>query len=71
MLHFHPELVRKELIPDNPSVNPPPYDLFPADREFATEIGSVNHGGGGDGGEGADHGGTGGGGYCGRGAEIL
>jgi creatinine amidohydrolase len=41
MLHFHPELVRKELIPDNPSVNPPPYDLFPADRSFATKSGAL------------------------------
>jgi creatinine amidohydrolase len=41
MLHFHPELVRKELIPDNPSVNPPPYDLFPAERAFATKSGAL------------------------------
>jgi creatinine amidohydrolase len=41
MLHFHPELVRKELIPDNPSVNPPPYDLFPAEPAFATKSGAL------------------------------
>ncbi len=41
MLHFHPELVRKELIPDNPSVNPPPFDVFPARRDFATQSGAL------------------------------
>jgi creatinine amidohydrolase len=41
MLHFHPELVRKELIPDNPSANPPPYDVFPGRREFVTTTGAL------------------------------
>jgi creatinine amidohydrolase len=41
MLHFHPELVRKELIPDNPSANPPPYDVFPADPDFAPKSGAL------------------------------
>jgi creatinine amidohydrolase len=41
MLHFHPELVRKDLIPDNPSANPPPYDVFPANPEFAPKSGAL------------------------------
>lgn len=41
MLHFHPHLVRKDLIPDNPSANPPPYDVFPGRREFVTQSGAL------------------------------
>jgi creatinine amidohydrolase len=41
MLHFHPDLVRKELIPDNPSANPPPYDVFPADPKFTPKSGAL------------------------------
>jgi creatinine amidohydrolase len=41
MLHFKPELVRKELIPDNPSANPPPYDVFPAVRGHVTQSGAL------------------------------
>jgi creatinine amidohydrolase len=41
MLHFHPQLVRKELIPDHPSADPPPYDVFPSRREFVTQTGAL------------------------------
>jgi creatinine amidohydrolase len=41
MLHFQPQLVRKELIPDNPSANPPPYDVFPAKRSFVPDSGAL------------------------------
>jgi creatinine amidohydrolase len=41
MLFFKPELVRKSLIPDNPSANPPPYDVFPARRDFVTATGNL------------------------------
>jgi creatinine amidohydrolase len=41
MLHFHPDRVRKELIPDNPSANPPPYDVFPGRRHFVTQTGAL------------------------------
>jgi creatinine amidohydrolase len=41
MLHFRPDLVRKELIPDNPSANPPPYDVFPCLPEFVTRSGAL------------------------------
>jgi creatinine amidohydrolase len=41
MLHFKPELVRTELIPDNPSANPPPYDVFPAKPSFVPESGAL------------------------------
>src|SRR3546814_19222152 len=29
MLHYHPQMVRLDLIPDNPSADFPPYDMFP------------------------------------------
>jgi creatinine amidohydrolase len=41
MLHFRPDLVRKNLIPDHPSADPPPYDLFPAERHFVTQTGAL------------------------------
>jgi creatinine amidohydrolase len=41
MLHFQPELVRKALIPENPSANPPPFDMFPARREFVPQSGAL------------------------------
>jgi creatinine amidohydrolase len=41
MLHFRPDLVRKELIPSNPSANPPPYDVYPAKREFVPQSGAL------------------------------
>jgi creatinine amidohydrolase len=41
MLHFRPELVRKELIPNNASANPPPYDVFPAKRSFVPDSGAL------------------------------
>jgi creatinine amidohydrolase len=41
MLHIKPELVRRELIPDNPSANPPPYDVTPALREFVPDCGAL------------------------------
>ncbi|MDP9173819.1 MAG: creatininase [Planctomycetota bacterium] len=46
MLHFHPDLVRAELIPHNPSADPPPYDVFPARREFVTQSGALITAGG-------------------------
>ena len=41
MLHLKPELVRRELIPDHPSANPPPYDVTPAIRSFVTQSGAL------------------------------
>jgi creatinine amidohydrolase len=41
MLHLHPHLVRTGLIPDHPSASPPPYDVFPARRQFVTESGAL------------------------------
>ncbi len=41
MLHFRPDLVRVDLIPDHPSANPPPYDVFPAQRSFVPESGAL------------------------------
>jgi creatinine amidohydrolase len=41
MLHIKPELVRRELIPDHPSANPPPFDVTPALREFVTKSGAL------------------------------
>lgn len=41
MLHLYPELVRTDLIPDNPSANPPPFDMFPPPRDFVTQSGNL------------------------------
>lgn len=41
MLHFHPELVREDRIPDNPPVNAPPYDIWPPHREWIPETGAL------------------------------
>jgi creatinine amidohydrolase len=41
MLHFQPELVHKPLIPDNPSAKPPPFDMFPARRDFVPRSGAL------------------------------
>ena len=41
MLHFHPELVREDRIPDNPPMDAPPYDVWPARPEWVPETGAL------------------------------
>ncbi|MGR3571420.1 creatininase [Brevirhabdus sp.] len=41
MLHFHPDLVREDLIPDNAPADAPPYDFWPARRAWVPEEGSL------------------------------
>lgn len=41
MLHYHPEMVRLDLIPDNPSADFPPYDMFPPHREWVPSSGAL------------------------------
>lgn len=41
MLHYHPDMVRLDLIPDNPSADFPPYDMFPPHREWVPSSGAL------------------------------
>ena len=41
MMHFHPELVRADRIPDNPPMDAPPYDVWPARTAWVPESGSL------------------------------
>jgi creatinine amidohydrolase len=41
MMHFHPEMVRLDLIPDHPAVDAPPYDAFPPHRHFVPSSGAL------------------------------
>ncbi|MFQ5784132.1 MAG: creatininase [Alphaproteobacteria bacterium] len=41
MLHLHPDKVRRDLIPDNESADFPPYDLFPAARDWVPRTGAL------------------------------
>lgn len=34
MLHYHPSLVRQDLIPDDPPADFPPYDVYPSKRHW-------------------------------------
>jgi creatinine amidohydrolase len=42
MLHFHPELVRIELIPDEPPADFPPYDMYPTRTEWVPASGVLS-----------------------------
>lgn len=42
MLHFHPELVRIELIPDEPPAEFPPYDMYPTRTEWVPASGVLS-----------------------------
>ncbi len=41
MLHYHPDRVRLDLIPDNPSADFPLYDIFPADKSWVPASGAL------------------------------
>lgn len=41
MMHFHPELVRTDRIPDNAPMNAPPYDVWPANPDWVPKTGSL------------------------------
>ena len=41
MLHFHPGLVRRDRMPDEPSAAAPPYDVWPPHREWVTACGAL------------------------------
>jgi creatinine amidohydrolase len=41
MLHYYPDLVRLELIPDQPSANFPPYDMYPPHRDWVPSSGAL------------------------------
>lgn len=41
MLHYHPELVRVDQIPDEPPFPFPPYDVFPADMTWGPKHGAL------------------------------
>lgn len=41
MMHYHPDLVRLDLIPDNPPADFPPYDMFPPHRHWVPESGAL------------------------------
>lgn len=41
MLHYYPEMVRLDLIPDNPPADFPPYDMFPPHREWVPSTGAL------------------------------
>jgi creatinine amidohydrolase len=42
MLHLHPELVRVELIPDDPPAEFPPYDMYPTRTEWVPASGVLS-----------------------------
>ncbi len=41
MLHWYPAMVRQDLIPDNPAADFPPYDIFPAHRDWVPQSGAL------------------------------
>lgn len=41
MMHYYPDLVRTDLIPDNPAVEAPPYDVWPPHRDWVAESGAL------------------------------
>ncbi|MEO2174322.1 MAG: creatininase [bacterium] len=41
MMHYQPHLVREGLIPDNPAVDAPPYDIWPPHREWVAKTGAL------------------------------
>lgn len=41
MMHFHPERVRTERIPDNAEMQAPPYDTWPARPEWIPQTGAL------------------------------
>jgi creatinine amidohydrolase len=42
MLHLHPELVRIDLIPDEPAADFPPYDMYPTRTEWVPVSGVLS-----------------------------
>ena len=42
MLHLHPELVRVDLIPDEPAADFPPYDMYPTRTEWVPASGVLS-----------------------------
>jgi creatinine amidohydrolase len=41
MLHYHPEMVRIDKIPDNPGAEFPPYDMYPAHAHWVPSSGAL------------------------------
>jgi creatinine amidohydrolase len=41
MMHYHPDMVRLDLIPDHPPADFPPYDMFPPHREWVPSSGAL------------------------------
>lgn len=42
MLHYHPEMVHLDLIPDDPPADFPPYDLYPPDPAWVPPSGALS-----------------------------
>ena len=42
MLHYHPELVRLDRIPDDPPADFPPYDIYPTRTEWVPPSGVLS-----------------------------
>ncbi|WP_265307142.1 creatininase family protein [Verminephrobacter eiseniae] len=42
MLHYHPSLVRTDLIPDEPPADFPPYDLYPTPKDWVPPSGVLS-----------------------------
>ncbi|MCW5626592.1 MAG: creatininase [Burkholderiales bacterium] len=42
MLHFHPDLVRLDLIPDDPPADFPPYDIYPTRTDWVPPSGVLS-----------------------------
>ena len=41
MMHYHPDMVRLDLIPDDAPADFPPYDMFPPHRHWVPESGAL------------------------------
>ena len=41
MMHYYPEMVRLDLIPDNPPAEFPPYDIWPPHRDWVPSSGAL------------------------------
>ncbi len=41
MMHYYPEMVRRDRIPDHPPADAPPYDTWPARREWVPPSGAL------------------------------
>jgi creatinine amidohydrolase len=41
MMHYYPDLVRGDRVPDNPAVEAPPYDVWPPHRDWVPDSGSL------------------------------